>query len=273
MSGFSTLNNATITSNLNVLGFTTINGTLTVSGNTTFKSCIYCNENDNKVFSFDGSGYGRLGFLKQSGTIPKICAGTGTSIISSHLLTGDLTQTISSTGIIVLDRMTINTYGNVGIGTKNPSNMLHVIGNTLLGNDTTINGILNVSGFTTLANNTTVYGTFNISGFTKLVNNTTIVSSLDVSGLTTFANKTTIYGTLNVSGYTTLNNITTILSSLNISGFAALNNTTITSSLNVSGITTILKTMHFPILFYCFGNIFLQSHAILTFVYAIDRFR
>ena len=137
VSNLSLLNSVSINGLLYVSGLTTINNStsinssLNVSGNSTFKSSIYCNGNDNKVLIFDGASYGRLGFLKQAGTIPKICAGTGTSIIFSHLGSGDLTQVISSSGITVLDRMTINGIGNVGIGVQNPLQQLHVSGATL----------------------------------------------------------------------------------------------------------------------------------------------
>jgi hypothetical protein len=43
---------------------------LTVSGNTTFKSSIYINGNDNKVLSVDANRAARLGFLKQFGVGP-----------------------------------------------------------------------------------------------------------------------------------------------------------------------------------------------------------
>ncbi len=59
--------NITCISSLNISGFTTLNNTTTlasslnVSGDSAFKSSIYCNGNDNKVLSFDAAGYGRLG--------------------------------------------------------------------------------------------------------------------------------------------------------------------------------------------------------------------
>ncbi len=103
---------------MNVSGITNLNNTnvnqvLTVSGNTSFRANTYCNGNDNKVFSFDNSNYGHLGFIKQSGSVPKICAAASNSMVFAHLSSGDLTQTISSTGITVLDRMVINAAGNV----------------------------------------------------------------------------------------------------------------------------------------------------------------
>jgi hypothetical protein len=53
-------------------------------------------------------------------------------------------------------------------------------------------------------------------------------------------NNSTLTSSLNVSGFTTLNNNTTLLSSINISDFTTLNNnTTLLSSLNISGRTII----------------------------------
>ena len=53
-------------------------------------------------------------------------------------------------------------------------------------------------------------------------------------------NNTSIISSLNVSGHTTLNNNVSIISSLNITGFTTLsNNTTLLSSLNISGRTII----------------------------------
>ncbi len=109
-----------------MIGNITVNNTivdqgLSVSGNVTFRSSLFCNTNENKVFTFDGAGLGRLGFKNNQGLYPKICAGTGTSILFSHLGSGEITQTISSTGISVSNRMIINPVGNVGIGTSGPN--------------------------------------------------------------------------------------------------------------------------------------------------------
>jgi hypothetical protein len=65
-----------LSSSLNVIGNITVNNTiinqgLSISGNVSFRSSIFCNTNENKVFTFDGAGFGRLGFSKQSGAIPQ----------------------------------------------------------------------------------------------------------------------------------------------------------------------------------------------------------
>ncbi len=87
---------------------TTINSSFNVWGTTTLRSSIFCNGNVNKVLTFDAGGNDILGFLKQSwsGLGPKLKLASGSSIMFSHLGSGDngdLTQTISSTGVTVLD--------------------------------------------------------------------------------------------------------------------------------------------------------------------------
>jgi hypothetical protein len=72
------------------------------------------------------------------------------------------------------------------------------------------------------------------------LDNITVFPNLNVSGYSflnnvLINNNTTLLSSLNVSGFTTLNNKTSLLSSLNVSGFTTLNNnTTLLSSLNVS---------------------------------------
>jgi len=212
---------------------TTCLSSLAVSGNSTFTSSIFMNGNDNKVLSFDAAGYGRLGFLKQFGTIPKICAGTGYSIVFSHLNSGDLIQSIS-TGLTVLDRMTINTNGNVGIGIGNASALLHVSGTTILNNITTLNNTLTVSGNTILNSALTCLNTLTISGNTILNSALTCLNNLLVSGNTILNSATTCLNNLNVSGTFTCNILNTISNEL-ITGA-----TTMDSTLFVSG-TTILQ--------------------------------
>jgi len=212
---------------------TTCLSSLAVSGNSTFTSSIFMNGNDNKVLSFDAAGYGRLGFLKQFGTIPKICAGTGYSIVFSHLNSGDLIQSIS-TGLTVLDRMTINTNGNVGIGIGNASALFHVSGTTILNNITTLNNTLTVSGNTILNSALTCLNTLTISGNTILNSALTCLNNLLVSGNTILNSATTCLNNLNVSGTFTCNILNTISNEL-ITGA-----TTMDSTLFVSG-TTILQ--------------------------------
>jgi len=66
-------------------------------------------------------------------------------------------------------------------------------------------------------------------------------STLLINNKTNFSNllcsgASTLLSSLNVSGYTTLNNNSTCLSSLNVSGLATMNNLNVNTSLNVSGI-------------------------------------
>ena len=121
-----------------------------------------------------------------------------------------------------------------------------------------------MSGITLLSNNTTIYGTSNISGMSRLANNTTLLSSLNVSGNSNFNNvnvsgSTYFYGHLfaqqNIYGRSLLPafdpanpNLSLSLSTrgtgilnFNVSGMSRMiinnNNTSINTSLNVSGRT------------------------------------
>jgi hypothetical protein len=90
----------------------------------------------------------------------------------------------------------------------------------------------------------TCISSLNVSGVTIFSNNVGIghnnpTNKLEVIGTSNFSGNTTVNGILNVSGFTRLNNVT-LTSSLNVSGLTTLsNNTTLVSSLNVSGLTTL----------------------------------
>ena len=228
-----------------------INSSLNVSGPITLRSSIFCNTNDDKAFTFDNAGFGRLGFIKQSGFGPKICAATGNSIIFSHLSSGDLTQTISSTGVTVLNRVSINSNGNVGIGISSANALLHVSGTTILNNPVSCLSTLNVVGdrntsglsvFTMNTNinnlnatSTTIFNNLNsISTFSKLnIDNLNATSTTLLTYINNLTNPSTLTtNNLNVSGTTKLNNSTTLISSLNVSGITTLNNYTIINGNN-----------------------------------------
>ena len=71
------------------------------------------------------------------------------------------------------------------------------------------------------------------------------LQDIDANNIT--SDNTTIYSSLNVSGFSNLNELTvnnnvTFITSLNVSGFTTLNETTLVSSLNVSGFTTLNNT-------------------------------
>jgi hypothetical protein len=145
---------------------------------------------------------------------------------------------------------------------------LNVSGNTTLNNATTINSSLNVAGdintsglsvfgintsLSTKQNNLTFnYPLLNSSNTISLKYDNTKLK-IDALGKLTIidenktnfsnlivSNASTLLSSLNVSGFTSLYNNVTIISSLNISGNTTLDNiTTINSSLTVSGNTTL----------------------------------
>ena len=108
--------------------------------------------------------------------------------------------------------------------------------------------------------------------------NVYIYSNLIVSGTSNLNtlivnNNTTLLSSLNISGFTILNNNTTIISSLNVSGFTILNNnTTLLSSLNVSGLTTFGNVTHVNASLFISGlNVLetLNEHSILQLKFTV----
>ncbi len=124
------------------------------------------------------------------------------------------------------ERLIVDSVGNIGIGTVNPLNKLHVLGdgqftsNLIIGGVTTLNSNLVISGSNTL---TTGIGNINISGVT------TLLSNLGVSGVTTLSSN------LGVSG------ITTLLSNLNVTGTTTFSNNVFLTSGNI-GIGTLIPS-------------------------------
>ena len=121
---------------------------------------------------------------------------------------------------------------------------LYVTGNSTLQNNVTCLSSLNVSGITTLSNNTIINGTLNVSGSItgSITGSGSALTNLNYNNIynppsiPNLNNASTFTSSLNVSGTTTLSNPTTCISTLNVSGTTTLNNYTIISgSLNVSG--------------------------------------
>ena len=121
-------------------------------------------------------------------------------------------------------RFTIDSLGNTGIGTTNPSSTLHVQGNAL------ITGVTTSSGF-----NATTGNTYQINGTTVLSNNT-LGSGVVNSSLTSVGT----LGVLNVSGITTTgtHNVTTG-NTYQINGTTVLSNNTLGSGVVNSSLTSV----------------------------------
>ena len=121
-------------------------------------------------------------------------------------------------------RFTIDSLGNTGIGTTNPSSTLHVQGNAL------ITGVTTSSGF-----NATTGNTYQINGTTVLSNNT-LGSGVVNSSLTSVGT----LGVLNVTGITTTgtHNVTTG-NTYQINGTTVLSNNTLGSGVVNSSLTSV----------------------------------
>ena len=123
-------------------------------------------------------------------------------------------------------------------------------------------------------------GLYDINANEVTAENISVISDLNVSGLSTFnelviIDNTTLLSSLNVEGFTTLKNNTTLLSSLTVDGFTTLNNTTtILSSLNVSGLTTLGNETNVNAVLYVSGiNVFETLNAFDTVLSTLNVFR
>ena len=239
-------NKATIFSTLNILGSTTLNTTtinsslnvsgLTILNKTTINNSLYV------------SG---ITMLNNDTTINSSLIVSGNTIINSNstinsslyinAVVSDTTKNVlsvdsSSVGIMV--NIIQNYPWNDGLNyALNVSGYANFGGIQINGQDT--NNIYKRVGDLTIASPSTnnillktnggYWETMRLNPYGVSIN-----TSLYVTGFTTFNNAITSSSSLNVSGFTTLNKVT-CLSSLNVSGISTINNLLTCSSLTVSG--------------------------------------
>ena len=246
VSGLTQLNSTTITSSLNVSGLTQLNSTtitssLNVSGSTylnkmTMNNSLYVSgitilNNDTTIISsLNVSG---ITMLNNDATINSSLY-INTSITDFYKAA--LSVNSSSLGILV------NIKQNA-VWVDNNNYALNVDGYSNFGgiqiNGQNSNNIYKRIGDLSIVSPDTssiLLKTNNGYWETMRLNpyGVTINTLLYVTGLTTFNNAVTCSSSLNVSGFTTLNR-TTCLSSLNVSGATTIKNNLTCSSLNVSG--------------------------------------
>jgi hypothetical protein len=229
--------NVTAYSNLNVLGKTSLNGALVVSGNVVAMSGIAAISQ----FSVLGRSYlnGDVfigGALRTTG---QSILGNGLTVTGSTNLTSNVTIS-GPTSMAALYTTNIVDSGNLTVsGTSN-------IGNTTIRGNLAVNNNLSVSGTSALQD---------IYGANILVTGTSTLQDLVVSGPTvlndaTITNlavlDTLTYINLNISGHTTLNDAS--INNLYVTGHSTLydisaNKMILNSSLMVSGSSTFNSNM------------------------------
>jgi hypothetical protein len=267
-----------LSNNLNVIGATSLSNILNVTGATALSNNLSVIGNigigtsigNEKIHIYSSNAKIRLQDTITSNNTTTIDFYNSSNLNGyiGYLGTSNLriVNTISNGSIKLStgnnDRVIVDSFGNIGIGTMSPSNKLHVIGDGQFTSNLISLGNLSISGITTLSSNlgvsgiTTLSSNLGVSGITMLSSNlgvsgiTTLSSNLGVSGITTLSSNLGVSGitmlssNLGVSGITTLSSnlgvsgITTLSSNLGVSGITTLN-----STLGVSGITTLNSTL------------------------------
>ena len=234
-----------------IIGDTTLDSKLFVSGSSMFQNAATCLSSLNVIGATTHSGATTaISTLNVSGVTT---LNNATTCIGKLSIAGNVNQNINDNTALIMDaggngrlgflkqagyQPKISTISGSSIifTSLTGGNLTQSITNTTTFQDLmalSSNGTLSVSG------NANILSGFNVSGNTTLNNLVTCVSSLNISGNATFNNLVTCISSFNVSGNAIINNILTCGSSLNVSGNTTLNNlVTCISSLNVSGNTT-----------------------------------
>jgi len=242
-----------------IIGDTTLDSKLFVSGSSMFQNATTCLSSLNVIGATTHSGATTaLSTLNISGITT---LNNATTCIGKLSIAGNVNQNINDNTALIMDAGGNGRLGFLKQGGYQPKistisgssiiftsltggNLTQTITNTTTFQDLmalSSNGTLSVSG------NTNILSGFNVSGNTTLNNLVTCVSSLNVSGNAIFNNQVTCLSSLNVAGNLTVAGTTTevnmiiqsnetVVSSLNVSGTSTFNNqVTCLSSLNVSG--------------------------------------
>jgi hypothetical protein len=251
-----------LSNNLNVIGSTVLSNILNVTGTTALSNNLSVIGNigigtsigNEKIHIYSSNAKIRLQDTITSNNTTTIDFYNSSNLNGyiGYLGTSNLriVNTISNGSIKLStgnnDRVIVDSFGNIGIGTMSPSNKLHVIGDGQFTSNLISLGNLSISGITTLSSNLGVSGITMLSSNLGVSGITMLSSNLGVSGITTLSSNlgvfgnTTLSSNLEVSGITSLSSnlgvsgITTLLSNLGVSGI-----TTLSSNLGVSGVTTL----------------------------------
>ena len=154
-------------------------------------------------------------------------------------------STIGNAGVGGVSLMSLNSNGNIGLGTTSASAKIHVIGDGLytstldIGGATSLSNTLKVIGATTLSNTLNVVGGTAFSNILMVQGATALANNLNVVGGTALSNTLNVLGTTALANTLSVTGATALANNLNVVGGTALSNT-----LNVLGTTALANTLN-----------------------------